>query len=514
MKKSHSPLFYFLIALYPLVSLWAFNVTEIWPKDVIRAALVTLGSISLFYILLRVLWRDSDKAALLGSCYAILFFSYGHLYDLVRHAEAISSLGRHRYLIPAFLLIGIGAAFLIMRLRKRAWLRWLNLAAVILIILPIGHIGYFYLASAYASSRLTTEQPQGSPVEAPSESLPDVYLIVLDGYMRADAMKQDLDFDNGDFINGLETLGFYVADCSRPNYPYTLGSLTAVLNMDYIPTLKEKHQDITGSAFWSIIKQSEVRQRLGSMGYKTVAFRTSYAWSELTDADFFLGLDRPVLSWQTVSPFELLYLNTTALRVIGDFLYKTQTTPYFAKASGPDGIPPDFSYHVSLQHFILGQLPKIPQLEGPKFVFVHILIPHPPYIFAPDGSILEDPGFYSGERADAVNDKYREQGYLYGVQFINSRILPILEEIIARSPVPPVIVLQGDHGFRDRNRFTILNAYYLPNGAQNLYSTITPVNSFRLIFNEYFGGQYPMLPDESRNEKEEVIAETYPTCLP
>ncbi len=254
MKKSLSPLFYFLIALYPLISLWAFNVTEIWPKDVLRAALVTLGAISLLYLLLRVLWRDSDKAALLGSCYAILFFSYGHLYDLVRHAGAISSLGRHRYLLPAFLLIGIGAAFLIMRLRKRAWLRWLNLAAVILIILPIGRIGSFYLASAYASSRLTTEQPQSSLVAAPSESLPDVYLIVLDGYMRADAMKQDLDFDNGDFINGLEALGFYVADCSRPNYPYTLGSLAAVLNMDYIPTLKEKHQDITGSAFWNIIR--------------------------------------------------------------------------------------------------------------------------------------------------------------------------------------------------------------------------------------------------------------------
>jgi hypothetical protein len=37
----------------------------------------------------------------------------------------------------------------------------------------------------------------------------------------------------------------------------------------------------------------------------------------------------------------------------------------------------------------------------------------------------------------------------------------------------------------------------LPGHEDSLYSTITPVNTFRLVFNKYFGGKYDMLKDVS-----------------
>jgi hypothetical protein len=44
----------------------------------------------------------------------------------------------------------------------------------------------------------------------------------------------------------------------------------------------------------------------------------------------------------------------------------------------------------------------------------------------------------------------------------------------------------------------ILNAYYLPGtGQAGLYPSITPVNSFRVVFNAYFGTDLPILPDRS-----------------
>jgi hypothetical protein len=44
----------------------------------------------------------------------------------------------------------------------------------------------------------------------------------------------------------------------------------------------------------------------------------------------------------------------------------------------------------------------------------------------------------------------------------------------------------------------ILNAYYLPGVDPNLlYNTISPVNTFRIIFNQYFGAHYDLLPDTS-----------------
>jgi hypothetical protein len=63
-----------------------------------------------------------------------------------------------------------------------------------------------------------------------------------------------------------------------------------------------------------------------------------------------------------------------------------------------------------------------------------------------------------------------------------------------------VFILQGDHSYnvRGEKRLQILNAYYLPDGGSELvYSTFTPVNTFRLILSYYFGEDLPFLPDKS-----------------
>ncbi|MCJ7608209.1 hypothetical protein MUP00_00870, partial [Candidatus Bathyarchaeota archaeon] len=45
-------------------------------------------------------------------------------------------------------------------------------------------------------------------------------------------------------------------------------------------------------------------------------------------------------------------------------------------------------------------------------------------------------------------------------------------------------------------RTGILNAYYLPADSRSkLYPSITPVNTFRLIFDSCFGTHYGLLPD-------------------
>ena len=73
----------------------------------------------------------------------------------------------------------------------------------------------------------------------------------------------------------------------------------------------------------------------------------------------------------------------------------------------------------------------------------------------------------------------------------------------------------GDHGLYDTNRQTILEAYYFPgNASAKLYPTISPVNSFRLIFDEYFGANYPLLPDQTYISDTLVGSDVYPNCAP
>jgi len=128
-------------------------------------------------------------------------------------------------------------------------------------------------------------------------------------------------------------------------------------------------------------------------------------------------------------------------------------------------------------------------VPGPKLVFAHIRIPHDPYLFARDGRFLP-------------NQTAHNPGYPDQVWYVNSRMLPIIDRIRQQTEVPPIIVLQGDHGspeFRaDPRRMKILNAYLVPERvADRLYAWVTPVNTFRLIFDGIFGTEMGTLPDRS-----------------
>ena len=94
--------------------------------------------------------------------------------------------------------------------------------------------------------------------------------------------------------------------------------------------------------------------------------------------------------------------------------------------------------------------------------------------------------------------------------FINGLVLNAISEIKKKSDIPPIIIIQGDHGpgayytegslekTNTHERFSILNAYLLPKHVEDhLYPSITPVNSFRLLFTEYFDLDFPLLPDRS-----------------
>ncbi len=151
-------------------------------------------------------------------------------------------------------------------------------------------------------------------------------------------------------------------------------------------------------------------------------------------------------------------------------------------------------------HFDIGEdmrlsrnqmLLSLPEMEGPKFVFAHFLVPHPPFIFTPDGK------FHWAEQ--------QAPGYASNAKFIDSQIVPVVAEIIKNSKIPPVIIIMGDHGATGvpkleipQRRMSILNAYYVNDKAKkDLYETITPVNSFRIVFNNYFGTKYSLLEDLS-----------------
>ena len=58
-----------------------------------------------------------------------------------------------------------------------------------------------------------------------------------------------------------------------------------------------------------------------------------------------------------------------------------------------EDIPQNYPYadHVRQQRYILSKFKEVSTYRGPKLVFIHIDIPHPPYVFNADGSLIENP---------------------------------------------------------------------------------------------------------------------------
>jgi hypothetical protein len=253
------------------------------------------------------------------------------------------------------------------------------------------------------------------------------------------------------------------------------------LNFNYIDSLTDQFvpgsDDRTGLD--EFIHHSAVRQSLEKAGYQTVSFATGFLATELRDADYFLSPER---SAGELNEFEYLLLETTFARVLQD------TNRFGMQASGSE-------LFRERTLFALDKLNKLSYIQGPKFVFVHLVIPHPPYVFGPTGGPVE-PADVGTTKTQEGASHYRDQAI-----FISSRMAEIVPKIIANSSTPPVIVIQGDHGptvaSSPRSRMSNLNVYFLPGADESLYPTITPVNTFRVIFNTYFGQHLELLDDVS-----------------
>ena len=475
------PLFF---AAYPIIALLAFNITELNISAGVRSLFlsVLLGIFLLF--IFRWIYRDARLGAFVASAILILFYSYGHIYNQL---IGITALGKHpfqhRTLIPLWVVLAILTLWWASRRPKNiSTLTYsLNIIGLILILLPVFQLASFYVqrnvseASAESESTTLNLKPGNHP--------PDIYYIILDGYGRSDVIKQ-YGVDNTEFLNTLKDLGFFVADCAQSNYAQTKMSLTSSLNFNYLDQLSDHFvpgsTDRTG--MYALIQRNAARKSLEKAGYKTVSFASGFPMTEFTDAPYFFS---PKSSWRELNDFESLLVKTTLAGSIEPGTANTDTDM------------PNSSPALARQRtlFTLEKLPTIASLPGPKFVFVHLVIPHPPFVFGLTGGppAPEQEGI---SRTEQIAIHYRDQA-----MYISSRMKEIIPQIIASSTTPPVIVIQGDHGptvpSEARERMRILNVYYLPGVDAQVYPKITPVNTFRVIFNSYFGQNLELLDDVS-----------------
>ena len=491
------PIHPILFAIFPILSLFAHNLGQVPFGELTRPLGVDLLATCVIWGLFLLGTRNIRKAAIATAALVLAFFSYEHIvHVLPSFLQA---------LVAPVCILGL-TLVLVAVLKTRSSLREataiLNVMSVALIAPSVWAIGAS-LGHTPENSKTIEKQveeltlagadrpPTGvTPprhLTSVNPNLPDVYYIILDAYGRADRLKEFYGYDNTPFLQALEKRGFTIPPDSRANYDQTPLCLSSALSMNY---LDNSQKQLTPEFLRQMVDDNAVAAALRKFGYHYVCIWSGLEVSRVNTADLVLN-NQPDLTRFEEQAVGLTPVGATS---------KIQHDRYDRHRERLTGI--------------FDNLDTVAQLPYQKFVFAHLLAPHPPFVLGANGEAVYPKKIFSLEDASSLLKQISRSDYVNGyigqLQYVNKRVLQAIDAIQKQSLRPPVIILQGDHGSRMnldwdslektelREPFSIFNAYCVPEKTRAaLYDTITPVNSFRILLNTEFGGNYARLPDRS-----------------
>jgi len=476
--------------MFPILSIFTFNMGQMpyGERQIAIPLLVSVLSAAAIWGVLSLILKNSLKAGLITSILVLLFFSYGHIYSFLIAAN-ISFTIRYPHLTALWMIIIIVSGALIIRTKRdlKNITTILNIMSITLALLPTAN--YLANKAMISSAGLKTKTAEQSgenvaAIKSPVEPR-DIYYVILDGYSNETTMKEVFNCDISDFTSFLKKKGFFVASKSRSNYAFTDLSIPSSLNMKFLdgdmdPLRKKQRAYLLITArLRTMLEDHKVKDFLKARGYKLIFFSSGFQvdnQNRYFDVPNRCGRDN-----------EFMYnlLNTTALAPLHGY--------YVVKKLE--------NAREKITSCVQDEITKIPE-KGPLFVFAHLDVSHV-------NMFHEAAPSYCGE-----------------LKAYNKRLETMVSGILSASKKPPIIVLQGDHGTKTildeimgedgkwdmnkllaneplmdaglRQRMRIFNAYYFPAGGEaKLYDSITPVNTFRVMFDYYFGADFKLMDDRS-----------------
>lgn len=483
------PLFF---GLFPLFSLLSTNLVSAGFSEVFLPAAAAMAIAVTLWFALWPLLPQPHKRGLVLSLFWLPFYGYGMIVDTVRRRLGTQEMAGLPAILggAALLLFVAGTGIYLLRVsawRFEATTRVLNHVSAITLGIALAACG------AGVAQRPPAAAPAGE-VAAPDPSLPNIYYIICDAYPRADLLQRYFAFDNTPFLNQLRDKGFYIAERSRSNYGSTHPSMASALNLDYIdPALVPTRHFEADPALYKLVRDNRVVRTLKQHGYEIVDLTLGLFGGDLALADRVI---RPRVS--PYSEYQQFCIDMTPVRSILNRL------------------TPLRSHH--LVPFALDTLAGLRRAERPLFVYAHLYAPHVPHSYDREGKVLETLPPY-------------QEGMRNVIAFLNTRLVEVAGAILARDP-NSVLLIQGDHGCNAslqspedfarkerswadyvQDRSANLSAFYFPDRQYQglLYPEITPVNTFRIVFNKYLGMDYPLLEDVTylrARERKEIVRVT------
>lgn len=468
-------------ALQPVISQYALNAQIVTPAEIIRSAILLCVAALLLWLTLGSILRNRSKAALLTSLFFFAFFFWGHFVHKFVPPEHFFFKTRYFAGYTAvFVLIATGVSCL---KNTHPLNRFLNIVGGLLLLLPLLSL------AGKAGKEAPTQAENGAGAHALWEQTaaenvarPDVIVLLLDGYSRADVLLNDYYFDNTPFLSELNARGFHVATNSHANYSKTLWSLGSALNGDYLDNLlpPELATSKTLRPLLKLLHRNQVFEWFHQQGYTRYAFETGFELADMRNSvDHFLAPRR------IGNEFEALLIQLTPIPAVHQRL------------SGSNFF---FDSHRERIHFVFDHLKQIIETPSaaPRFIWAHVNIPHDPIVFGPAG----EPRQYQDRFVwgDAPPPQFSWQEYATHateqITYLNSLVLDAIDAMQAATTNPPLIIIASDHGAhnlphkRCEDSFKNLTAIYVPPSIDWVVpDDIALVNLFPMTINALLQGK-------------------------
>lgn len=476
-----------LLAAFPILFFYSQNLGEFRLRSLYVPVLQVVALTAAVLAGLAFLTRNTRKSGLAISLFLVLFSSYGHVVDALKAAGlSVPVVGPAALVAPAYAAVLAVGLWRIYRTRSALTelTKILNLSAAVAVVFSLVQIALWQVRVGPSRNDLVLEADMVGELKAPRTPR-NIYYIILDAYGRSDVLDELYGYDNSELIDFLRERSFYIASQARTNYSYTVFSLASSLNFDYPGNPGGRYEKTDWVPLKRLLARNAASRLLKKAGYRFIWMGGNPG--EIENADMSMHPEAK-------SEFTAALLKTTAAASLTNHARRKRREILYP----------------------FEKLPETADMGSSVFVFAHIMSPHRPFVFAADGSDPHSWGHADSPPTNAINkttgitrsqyiERYRQQAAC-----IDKLVMKTIREILARSKVDPLIILQSDHGpaaYRDlerveatylKERMSILNAYHLPDGGDAaLYDSITPVNTFRVIFNHYFGTNLALLEDRS-----------------
>ena len=109
-----------LFSFFPTFYVYSQNIHVLIPTELLLPLLVISGGTIVGFFILEKILKNKIKVALIITLFLVLFFSYGHIYNILNDISPENfDLGKHRYLLIPFSVIFISGIIYFLKTKRK-----------------------------------------------------------------------------------------------------------------------------------------------------------------------------------------------------------------------------------------------------------------------------------------------------------------------------------------------------------------------------------------------------------